>query len=224
MLSTRLIAVAGALASAAAVSAHPILQFDVNQFSVQAYNAGGTASAFGGMSHTGSVHFTAGQGILNGIFIQSVPNGNFVNAGFAGSTLTNFTGQINLTNGLVTGGHIVLSISNGDQYACDVTAGSGSVSTFVGGGYVIESLTQGGFFSDAQFGNVNVSQWFNGQNPAGLLGSLLQFNFNPNAGGLANSDMDYFVDGAIAIPLPSAAWAGLATLAGLVGVRRFKRA
>jgi hypothetical protein len=224
MLNTRVIAAAASLAAAAVASAHPILQFDVNQFSVQAYNTVGVQSAFGGMSHSGSVHFSTGQGILNGIFIQSVPNGNFVNAGFSGSTLSSFTGQIDLANGIVTGGHISLDINNGDHYTCDVTPSSGAVSTFVGGGYVIQSLTRNGFFNDAQFGNVNVSQWFNNQGLAGLMGSLLQFNFNPNAAGLANSDMDYFVNGATVVPLPSAAWAGLATLGGLIGVRRLKRA
>lgn len=213
---------AAGLSVAGVASAHPVLQFDVNQFAVQAFNGAGAASAFGGTTHTGSLRFTNGQGILNGLFIQSNPNGNFVNAGFTGFTLSAFTGRIDMVNGQVTGGNILLRINNNDQYICDITPGLGGVSTFVGGGFKVEGLTRAGFFSDAQFGNVNVSPWFNAQGVNGLLGSFLKFNFNPNAQGVANSDMDYFVDAAV-VPVPMAAGAGLAMLGGLLTVRRLRR-
>src|SRR5205814_8684227 len=130
------------------------------------------------------------------------------------------TGQVTLVNGQVTGGSITVAISNGDSYTCGITPSSGAVSTYVGGGFKIEALTRNGMFNDAQFGNVNVSPWFAAQSPNGLPGSFLQFNFNPNASGAANSDMDLFVDVA---PLPPAAWAAMATLAGIVTVRRMRR-
>jgi hypothetical protein len=208
------------LAAAGTVSASPVLQFDVNQFHVQAYNGAGAASPFGGLTHTGSVHFSDGQGVLNGIFIQTVLNGPFVNAGFAGFTLTTFSGQINLVNGQITGGNIVIGLNNADSYICDISPNSGNVTNYIGGGFKVEGLTRAGFFNDAQFGNVNVAPWFNAQGVGGLFGSFLQFNFNPNAQGASNADMDYFVD---VVPLPPAAWAGLATLAGVMVARRIRR-
>jgi len=217
LFSSAVVALAATVATAT-----PTLQFDVNQFQTQARNSGGTNSPFGGLSHSGSVafSFSPGNTILNGIFIQTIVGGAFSNAGFSGFTLTSFSGQVNLTNGQVTGGTISLGISNGDTYTCNIASNSGGVSNFVGGGFKIEALTSGGHFSDAQFGNVNVSPWFNAQGLNGLPGSFLQFNFNPNASGAATSDMDLFVD---VVPLPPAAWAGMATLAGAMVVRRIRR-
>ncbi len=217
-----LTAVAVVASAGAVASATPVLQFDVNQFNAQARNSSNVNSPFGGLTHTGSVAFSfaAGVSVLNGIFIQSTPGGPFNNANFSGFSLTNFTGSITLNNGQVTGGSLTLTINNGDNYTCNITPNSGAVSTFVGGGFKIEALTRQGFFNDNQFGNVNVASWFNAQGGNGLPGSLLQFNFNPNASGAATSDMDLFVDVA---PLPPAVWAGMATLAGAVVVRRFRR-
>jgi hypothetical protein len=222
MNRNRVIALAASLATAGTVWAHPILQFDVNQFHVQAFNGTGVASPFGGLTHTGSIQFTTGQVILNGIFIQTTPNGNFVDAGFSGFTLTTFGGRINLVDGQVTGGNIIIGLNNNDNYVCNVTPNSGAVSTFIGGGFKVEGLTRNGFFNDAQFGNVNVAPWFNAQGLNGLLGSFLQFNFSPNAQGSSNADMDYFVD-ATTVPLPAGAWTGLATLVGVMVVRRVRR-
>ena len=131
-----------------------------------------------------------------------------------------FGGEVDLVHGPVTGGNILIRINNNDQYACNITPGSGAVSNFIGGGFKVEGLSRNGFFNDAQFGNVNVAPWFNAQGLNGLMGSFLQFNFNPNAQGVSNADMDYFVD---AVPLPVGAWAGLATLVGVVVVRRVRR-
>ncbi len=216
----RSLTLAAGLAAAATASATPVLQFDVNQFHIQATNAAGANSSFGGLTHTGSLHFSTGQGILNGIFVQSTANGPFTNAGFTGFNLTTFSGQIDLVNGHITGGNIVLGINNSDQYVCNITPNSGAVTNFVGGGFKVEGLNRNGFFNDAQFGNVNVAPWFNAQGLSGLVGSFLQFNFNPNAQGGSNADMDYFVD---VVPLPTGAWVGLATLTGVVAVRRLRR-
>lgn len=212
-------AVAGSLMAAAAASATPVLQIDVNSFQAQAVNAGGAPTAFGGLTHTGALQFSIGQGHLVGAFIQSMPFGPFLNAGLAGVTLTGFSGQVNLVNGLVTGGNITLEISSGDSYTCLISPGSGAVSTYVGGGYKIEALTHGGMFSDSMFGNVDITPWYNAQGIAGLFGSLLEFNFDPDPTGAASSDMDIFVD---VVPLPPAAYAGLGTLAGAVVLRRIR--
>lgn len=213
---------ASVLLAGAAASATPVLQFDVNQFGIQAQNAANVNVPFGGLTHTGRLLFTAPAGTLNGIFIQSIPSGPFNNAGFAGFTLTSFTGQVTLNNGLVTGGSVTLTLNNGDFYTCNITPGSGAISTTtLPGGFKIEGLTRNGAFADSVFGNVNVAPWFNTQGfPGGLPGSFLEFNFSPNASGAGNSDMDLFVDVA---PLPPAAWAGLGTLAGVIAVRRLRR-
>jgi hypothetical protein len=213
---------AAILMGSAAALASPTLQFDLNAFSTQAHNGAGANSPFGGLTHTGSINFSLGAGVINGLFIQQTQGGAFQNANFTG-TWTSFTGQINLTNGQVTGGNMTITISNGDSYTCGITPGSGSVSNFVGGGFKVEALTRSGFFNDAQFGNVNVSPWFGSQSPNGLPGSFLQFNFNPNASGFASADMDLFVDTTVLIPLPGSAWAGLAGLAGLAVLRRANR-
>jgi hypothetical protein len=217
---TRTFALACLLAAAGAATAAPILQFDVNAFQTQARDSGGLNSAFAGIGHTGSVQFTLGPGLLQGVFMQPVANGPFVNANFAGFTLTGFSGQVNLSGGMVAGGFITLSLNNGDTYSCNIAPASGAVSTYVGGGYKIEAVTLGGAFNDSTFGNVDVSPWFSAQNPTGLVGSFLQFNFAPDASGAAYSDMDLFVD---VVPLPPATWAGLLTIGGIVAARKYRR-
>ena len=218
MFAAAVVATAGTAAMAT-----PTLQFDVNGFGYQAHNGAGANSPFGGLNHTGSVAFSVSTGLLAGVFIQTTPNGAFTNQNFSGATMTGFSGQITLTNGQVTGGSITLTISNGDSYTCGISPNSGFVTTYIGGGFKIEALTRNGFFNDAAFSNVNVSPWFNAQGIVGLPGSFLQFNFNPNAQGAGNADMDLFVD---VVPLPPAAWTGLATLAGAMtlGYVRRKRA
>lgn len=215
-------ALAVVLAAGSAAHAVPVLQLDINSFNAQARNGAGANSAFGGTTHTGSVVFSmAATTMLNSVAIQSVQNGPFANAGFTGS-LFNYTGVINLVNGQVTGGNMLVSINSGtDTYSCNIRPGSGFVSTYVGGGFKIEALTFGGLFSDAAFGNVNVSPWFAAQSPNGLLGSFLQFNFAPDATGFATSDIDVFVD---VVPLPNAGLAGLGMIGGLIGYRRLRRA
>ena len=205
------------LLAVSAVQADPILQFDVNAFHVQAKNSGGGNSAFGGLTHTGSVDFSMIQGasVLNGMFANGPGGGPLQNMGFNG-TLSNFTGQVNMTNGQVTGGFLTIAVNGGsDSYTTNISA-SGHVESFIGGGFKIEGLSNGGAFSDALFGNVDVSNWFNQT----LIGSFLQFNWLTDEFGAGSADMDVFVD---VVPLPSAAWAGLASLAGIVVVRKVRR-
>ncbi len=208
---------ASVLCVAAAASADPVLQFDVNSFAVQSHNAAGGSSAFGGLTHTGSINFSmiANTTVLNGMFGNTAAGGPLVNMGFNGS-LSNFTGQINMVNGQVTGGSLSIAVNGGtDTYTTNISSG-GQVSTYVGGGFKIEGLMGGGAFSDAQFGNVNVSPWFN----LPLIGSFLQFNWLPDEFGAGSGDMDVFVN---VVPLPTAAWAGLAMLGGIALIRKARR-
>jgi hypothetical protein len=210
--------VAGSTASAQMSST---LQLDINGIGVQAQNSGGVNSSFGGLTHTGSLNLDFAQSIthLLGVFVQHNHNSP-VNMGFNG-TLTDFSGTINLNNGQVTGGNLMVTVNGSDTYSAQVTPGVGSVSTFVGGGYKVEGLTFNGIFSSAMFGNVDVSPWYNMQTIAGgNPGSFLSFNFNPDATGASYSDMDVFVE---VIPLPPAAWTGLATLVGVMFAGYVKR-
>jgi hypothetical protein len=204
------------LAGAGSASAQMVLHMDVNSIRVQVRDGAGTASAFGGLSHTGSINFSFDMGVTSLVAVQT-QNGSEtpVNQNFTGS-LSNFTGVINLVNGQVTGGNLSVNVDSNDTYTADVTPNAGAVSTFVGGGFKVEGLTFNGMFTDSMFGNVNIAQWFSsqGQN-GGLLGSFLQFNFSPNQTGASHSDMDIFVNAQV-IPLPPAAMTGIATLAGIM--------
>ena len=214
-------AAAAVLGASAAANAAMTLQFDVNGIQVQAENAQGQNSAFGGLTHTGSVNFSFAPNITRLVEIAiSNNNGAFQGQGFSGS-LVNFTGQINMTNGQVTGGNLSIQINGNDAYTAQVVSNVGAVSNYVGGGYKIEGLTFNGMFTDPMFGNVDVSPWFN-QQLAGLMGSFLQFNFSPNASGFSYADMDIFVNAEV-VPLPPAAWTGLATLSGLMTMGYIRR-
>ncbi len=211
------IAGAAVLAAATAASADVTLQMDINGFEVQCKDALGNDSAFGGLGHTGSIDFSTGLfAQLKSVAIKTGA-GPFVDQGFSG-TLINFDGEITMVGGQVTGGNLVVAVDSGDTYTCDIVANVGSVSTYVGGGFKVEGLTFDGLFSDGLFGNVNVADFFAAQG-FGLDGSLLQFNFNPDANGGAFADMDLFV----VVPLPPAGWAGLATLAGVMGLGYVRR-
>jgi hypothetical protein len=216
-------AVATVLAAGTAASAEMTmtLQLDINGIAVQAQSAAGQNSAFGGLSHTGSLNFDFAQGVthLLGMFSQTNFNAP-VNLGFNGQ-LTGFSGIINLSNGQVAGDNLSVTVNGTDTYTAQITPGVGAVSHFVGGGYKVQGLTFDGMFSSSMFGNVDISPWFNMQTvQGGLPGSFLSFNFNPNASGAAFADMDVFVE---VIPLPPAAWTGLATLAGVMFAGYMKR-
>lgn len=215
----RTAAVIGLSGVASSAIAAPVLQFDLNGFTAQAQNAVGVNSAFGGLSHTGRVRISLGGGLLAGMFVQDVLGSTPANMGFNGA-LASFDGEIMLSNGQVTGGMMSLRLTNGDMFTSQIAPDSGRVSGFIGGGFTIQALTHNGFFTGPQFGNVNVGPWFTSQNGQGLSGSFLQFRFMPNGSGSAVADMDWFVD---AVPLPPAAWAGLAVLGGLAAWRRLSR-
>lgn len=209
----KLIAFAGALCAAGTAMGAQTLQLDLNGFTAQATD-GANATPFGGVSHTGAVALSLGSGTLQGVAISAGTAQPFVNQGFVG-TLTGLVGQINLNNGQVTGGSLTVSIAGGDSYTTNI-ASAGTVTPFVGGGFKIEGLTFGGGFNDAMFGNVDVTPWTLGS----LVGSFLQFNFNPSANGSATADMDVFVQ---VVPLPPAVASGLGTMAGIALLARMRR-
>jgi len=204
--------IAGAMAVASGAWANPLLQFDLNGFTV-------TASGTFGTSFTGSLNITRGAGVLNDLVrLPSGIGGTSTSLGTGGTTLDAFNGVINFSNGVVSGGNLLIQNSLGQSYSANILSGSGAIANFVGGGFTVQALTGGGLFSSANWGTVSVADWFNGQK-GGLPGSFLQFRLNPTRQG-STSDMDLFVD---VVPLPSAAWAGLMTLGGAYAVRRLRR-
>jgi len=215
-----LLAFAITLAAGSLASASPVLQMDINSFNIQARSGGEDgAGAWGGIHHTGSLFFSQGNGALQALFSMSEIGASTTDLGFAGA-MDGFTGRVDLNDGQVTGGQLTIHLTSGDSYATNITPGVGRVSNFVGGGFMLDAITSGGLFSGSQFANVDVSPWFGSQGNGGLPGSFLQFKFKPNTDGFSTSDMDLFVD---VVPLPPAAWTGLATLGVIGAVRRLRR-
>lgn len=204
--------IVGALALAAGANAAPLFQFDLNGFT--ATTSGGTFGA----NYTGSINISRGSGALEAVAILPQGFGGPTQSFVPNSPLSSFTGVINLVNGNVTGGNLSVVLANGNQYTTSIGSFGNAVGSQAGGAFTITANTFNGAFSGSTFGGVNVSQWFANQGP-GLPGSFLQFRFSPNSGG-TTADMDLFVD---VVPLPPAAWTGLATLAGVVAFRRLRR-
>ena len=210
------------LAGTTAAMANQTLQIDLNALTISVKDGAGDASAFGGLTHTGSIDFGFDGAVsqINEIAIQ-VGNGPFVDQGFSGS-LVDFTGSIILDSGMVTGGSFYVEIDSGDTYTALIEDGSGMVETAnTPGGFTIDGLTWDGKFSDAAFGNVDVFNWFDVQDMGtNLNGSFLHFNFAADDDtGEGYGDVDAFV----VVPLPPAALAGAGMLAGIAGFGYIRR-
>lgn len=203
---------ASVLAIAAGASAAPLLQLDLNGFD---YRLAGN-SAFNA-NYTGQINITRGSGELAQIAVLPTGIGGAPSLSVApSSALSTFTGVLNFVNGFVTSGNLLVRLANGNQYTTNVVGGGNQTVNFAGGGFIVQALTGGGAFNGNNFGGVDVAQWNAGS--GALPGSFIQFRVNPNVN--ATADMDLFVD---VIPLPPAAWTGLATLGGIVAVRRMRR-
>lgn len=212
-----LAAIAATSVAASSALATDTLQLDVNGMTIQVKDAGGSAAAFTGVNHTGSIEFGysgAAPATSLRIFKELGAGSGFSDEGL--QSITGVDGFISLSSGAVTGGELKFSLGNGDEYYAQVQGGSGMVQTAsTPGGYKIDGRTFGGMFTDPQadsmYGTVDVSQWIDGEP---LRGSFLQFNFSPDSTGFGRSDVDVFV----VVPLPPAAWAGMGMLAGVMGL------
>lgn len=209
-----------ALGSGAATAATTELGLDVNTVRIQATSARGTNSAFGGVTHTGSLvmhngPFTA----LAGVAVDGVSKP--ITPGLA--ILTG--GQIDLFHGAVTGGFLSILMGDGSAFLAEIVGGEGRVTTQVGQGFKIDGLLTNAAFADLggagtlnKFAGVDISAF---KTEAPIVGSFLTFAYSPNARGLdPNADLDLVMqtDGPT-VPLPSAAALTLAAGAG-VGARR----
>ena len=182
------------------------MQIDVNALTA-------TAGPGFSTSYTGNVVLSTNMNsMLAGMLIDGV--GQTVTG-----TLNDFNGMININNGMVTGGSFTVEVLESDAmttntYSATIVGGSGSVGTQAGQGFTIDGLTFAGAFSSSTFAGVDVSPWFAAQP---LVGSFLQFAFNPNAAGVdIQSDIDIYAT----VPLPAGGAMAFVGLAGLAGVRR----
>jgi hypothetical protein len=209
------------VALAGSAQAGTTLQFDLNGLSVQVVDSGGSPTAFGGLTHTGSIllGYDSTVSLLNSIGRQT-GSGPFVDQGFSGA-LSAVDGEIELVGGLVSGGYLTFEVDGVDTYTALIKAGSGMVQTAVTpGGFKVEATTYEGAFSDAMFSNVDVSDFFAAQgDPIRLEGAFLHFNFVTGGTGAGHGDVDAFV----VVPLPSAAAAGLGSMAALAGLGVLRR-
>lgn len=196
------------------------LQIDVNNLAFQARNALGAPAPFAGLTHTGSLHMTfqAPQSEIVGVLMKTGAGPFVLQGGFTGS-LTSALVHIDLSGGAVTGGSMMFEIdggpgSGGDRYSADIGA-AGSVATFVGGGFQIDGLTNSGMFNDANWGGVDIADFFASQGGQFLVGSFLSFRIQPDGQGAGFADIDVFVSN---IPAPGALLC--LTAGGLVAMRR----
>lgn len=204
---TGVAAFAGLTAGAHAHAAFTTLQIDLNGLAA-------SAGAPFDESFTGTLHLTTdGDTSLNALKRDGAdaPIG-------APWTLDAFTGEIDFTGGVVTGGFLSLSVTDTvatDTFDADIVAQSGQVSAQADQGFLIDGLLFSGLFSGPAFAGVDVSDWFNAQP---LTGSFLQFEFSPDEGG---SDRDTDLDIFVIVPAPGPAAAlGLALGAGMLRRRR----
>ena len=203
---------------AAPVAGQPTLAFDINGFGYAFKDAGG-AAAFGGESHTGTVDWSfvlsPATTIADVRIGDEGPFGTLTEVPL-GAMLSDFSGTVEFDAGFVVGGEFTVTLDSGDTYTTELRGGQGRLSALTTGGFTLDGLTVEGEFSDDSFGAVDVSEFVAVQgDPVQLPGSLLKFRFNPGASASGTGDMEVFVT---VVPLPPAAWAGIGTLAGVMGL------
>jgi hypothetical protein len=211
---------------AASAQAASVLSLDINSVTAQSQDAAGNTVAFSGLTHTGKVVLSKGStGFVSAIEVDGVNQ-----MGSFGGELDSVTGEIVLNNGVVTGGTITLTVSpydDTDTYTFTLTPDAQSKVVQVGSGFLLSSPTSGGAFDDNAFGGIDVSA-FGG---SALEGLFVQFNFQPDASGAdANVDMELQINPAGGpgpepgvVPVPAAAWLGLALMGGLGAQRLIRR-
>ena len=214
-----LIASAGVCASA---QAQLTVGFDINGFSYAFKDAGGVGG-FGGESHTGTLEWSFRPSPATVIAaVRTGTDGQFgaLTPVALGASLADFSGSFVLESGYVKSGSFNVELDNGDTYTAEAVGDSGNIQSLLIGQYTLDGLTFEGAFSDDAFGSVDVAPFFAAQGgPGGLAGSFFKFSFLPMSSGAGNGDIEVFVT----VPLPPAAYAGMATLAGAIGLSWVRR-
>jgi len=212
-------------ASAASAQAASVLSLDLNSLAVQSRDAAGNAVAFDGLTHTGKLSVSRGA---NG-FVSAIEMDGANQMASFGGVMDSITGEIFLSNGVVTGGSFTLTVSayeETDTYTFTLSPDAQSKVVKVGSGFLISSLTSAGAFDDSAFGGIDVSA-FGG---SALEGLFVQFLYQPSESGRdRNADIELTINpaggpgpGPGVVPVPAAAWLGLAMMGGL-GVQRYLR-
>lgn len=215
-------ALAASACMAATASAQLVLAFDINGFDYRFSDPGGT-TGFSGVGHTGAVdwsyHTDPATVIADTRMGEDGRFGELFEVAL-GQDLAGFEGNINLSSGDVAGGSFTVTLDNGDTYTAQVDPGSGELKKLDVGGYTLDALTFNGAFSDDTFGDIDVSEFFRIQGePGQLIGSLFQFRFDADIAPEGTGDMEVYV----LVPLPPSAYAGIATLAGVMGLTYIRR-
>ena len=215
---------AGLLSAASAVQAATLLEMDLNDIVVSR----GSETAFS-TSFTGTLTLSKDSDAA----IVDIRKGN---PGFTPSLIASLTsnlsdlnGEIELTNGVVSGGFINIALSNGDAYSANITGGS-AVFNSVAGQFLVAANTDDGTFTDVGadglFGGVNIDEFVGNLNGTHE-GGLFQFGYNGNA-----IDDEVSLEAEVVsledeqgpvIPLPASAVVGGAMLAGMGALRMLRR-
>ncbi len=217
------VTIAASAALCTSASAQLVLTFDVNGFDYEFTDAAG-ASSFGGENHTGSLDWTFATSPVTVIADARIGEdgrfGQLLDV-VLGASLADFDANFDFDSGRIQGGDVTITLDNGDTYTADLAPGIGRIMSMgPTGGFMIDGLTLNGRFSDDQFGDIDVTEFTRIQDEAGMLpGSLFAFRFDPGAGASGTADAEVFV----LVPLPPAAYAGLATLAGVIGLSYIRR-
>lgn len=206
-------------ASAGALAQQRTLQFDLNNLGYQFHDSTGATAPFPGTTATGTFELfeTTPISVLAGILIRTGPPGNpFLGQSFTGG-ITNVAINIALSNGLVTGGSVLIDLNGGpgtgDRYSAAIIPG-GSVQNSVvpqPGAFTIDSLTASGAFSDNNLAGVPIPDFFPS---SALTGNFLAFKILPDPTGAGFADVDDFVNN---VPAPGCA--GLLVI-GVIASRR----
>jgi hypothetical protein len=222
MTSITTAAVAATSLAAASASAQLTLAFDINGFDYQFLDSSG-AAGFGGTDHTGTVEWSYRADPATVIAETRIGDeGRFgeLSPIELGAGLAGFSGSMEFSSGDVMSGSFTVTLDNGDTYTTQVDSASGSIRELTIGGWTLDGLTFDGEFNDEQFGDIDVSEFFAIQGQPGLLpGSMFKFRFEPDAAASGTADMEVFVT----VPLPAAAYAGMVTLAGVMGLSYLRR-
>lgn len=213
-------AIAASSMVAASASAQATVAFDINNFDYQFFDSSG-AAGFGGTEHDGRVEWsfrTAPPTVIADA--RTGEQGRFgpLDPASLGQDLKDFTGSLDITGGDITSGSFTVTLANDDTYTAQLSGGS--IQELTVGGWTLDGLTFDGAFSDDQFGDIDVSEFFAIQGSPGMLpGSFFKFRFEPDASASGTADMEVYV----LVPLPPAAYAGMATLAGVMGISYLRR-
>jgi len=220
--------VPASLISLASADTITTLHMDINAITITAMGSNG--------SHAFSTGFSGDLTFSTNSLSTLTPDidGNSV-IGYTGA-ISSFTGDIQLTNGQLTGGSVSVTVQTGlasDTYSYDIVGGSGAVTkspipvVFNALGYNLAGSTNDGEFANSDFGGVDVSTWV-ADEP--LLGDFFQFHYRPNNLCVdTDGDVELYVLGISnpsdgpTVPLPSSLLGGMVGV-GMLGAYRWRRA